>query len=166
MSKFLTSAFKWLVNNVVGPIVGGHSGPNGGPIQFFGDDNSSTHSNGYSYEPGDLLSGRHSAYNEWYYQTLLNNQQQEYNALEAEKARDFQREMRDTSITSAYKQYDELGVNPLLALGSSGPGVVSATSQAATGSAGEASSGNSAGAIAAAGLSGALAKAIAIIAKS
>lgn len=166
MSKFLTSAFKWFRNNVVGPVVGGHSGSSHGDINFMGDDNSSIHSNGYSYEFGDLLSGRHSAYNQWYYQNLLNKQQQEYNSLEAEKARDFQQELRDTSITSAYKQYDELGVNPLLALGSSGPGVVSASTQAATGSSGEASSGNSAGAIAAAGLAGALAKAIAVIAKS
>lgn len=80
---------------------------------------------------GGLISGTTLASAQAQNQLGLNEQQQAFNSAEAEKNRQWEQMMRDTSITSAWNQYEKLGVNPLLAL-DSGNGVTSAASTAAT----------------------------------
>lgn len=43
--------------------------------------------------------------------------QRDFNALEAEKNRDFQKEMRDTALISSVEQAKKLGISPSLVLG-------------------------------------------------
>lgn len=64
----------------------------------------------------------------------------EFNAVEAQKNRDFQERMRDTEFTSKMEQMKQAGINPVLAFGTSGAGVPSGSS-ASSGSGGS-SSGN------------------------
>lgn len=80
---------------------------------------------------GGVISGTTLASAQAQNQKDLNLQQQGFNSAEAEKNRQWEQMMRDTSITSAWNQYEKLGVNPLLAL-DSGNGVTSAASTAAT----------------------------------
>lgn len=61
--------------------------------------------------------------------------QQEFDSAEAAMNRNWQEHMRDTEITSAYKQMEALGINPVLATGAS----VSAPSGAAASQSGNAS---------------------------
>lgn len=89
---------------------------------------------------GGLVTGTTLASAQAENQKELNEQQQAFNSAEAEKNRQWEQQMRDSSITSAWNQYKSLGVNPLLAL-DSGNGVTSAASTAAT-------SGNGAAALA------------------
>lgn len=51
-------------------------------------------------------------------QLYLNEQQQNFNSLEAEKNRSFQRQMADSEYSRAYNQLRDLGLNPALLLGS------------------------------------------------
>lgn len=48
------------------------------------------------------------------------NNEMAYNAAEAQKTRDWQEHMRDTSLTSAFNQARENGLNPYVMLGTSG----------------------------------------------
>lgn len=80
---------------------------------------------------GGLITGTTLASAQAENQKELNEQQQAFNSAEAEKNRQWEEQMRDSSITSAWNQYKSLGVNPLLAL-DSGNGVTSAASTAAT----------------------------------
>ncbi|QCS36572.1 minor capsid protein [Capybara microvirus Cap3_SP_468] len=74
-----------------------------------------------------------SATNSQYVKNLaLQHDAQAFNSAESAKERDWQTQMRDSSITSTFKQYQDLGLNPLLALQGSGSSSASMGSSASS----------------------------------
>lgn len=64
----------------------------------------------------------------------LLNQQMAFNSAEAEKERQWQEKMRDSSYMSQINQYKALGLNPYLALGGSGASASMGATASASGS--------------------------------
>lgn len=94
--------------------------------------NSAEHFGSNGYQFGDLMSGNGAARVQANAQWELQQNQQAYNSAEAEKDRQWQQAMRDSSISSAFEQYKDVGVNPYLAVMQGSQGVTSAGGSTAT----------------------------------
>lgn len=104
--------------------------------------------NGFTsgYQFGDIITGQGAVRAQAAANLALQKDAQEYNSAEAQKDRDFQERMSNTSYQRAMKDLSDAGVNPLLAVqglsGSSTPSGSSASISQSSASKGDSVLGN------------------------